>query len=1576
MSTINNRSSINVRYMPLDRYEYLIEIELNTTDVTVIDRLRNILGNRSYSVGFNIQLTEINISTVCYPNSTGFQCRCEEQYRWPCAKCLLYHSCDVITNDTCGCIDALPTDGQYCQSVYQQNFTACLPSTTGPPSTFHNYFTICLSTVPLVRYEYLIEIELNTTDVTVIDRLRNILGNRSYSVGFNIQLTEINISTVCYPNSTGFQCRCEEQYRWPCAKCLLYHSCDVITNDTCGCIDALPTDGQYCQSVYQQNFTACLPSTTGPPSTTVPLVRYEYLIEIELNTTDVTVIDRLRNIIGNRSFSVGFNIQLTEINISTVCYPNSTGFQCRCEEQYRWPCAKCLRYHSCDVITNDTCGCIDALPTDGQYCQSVYQQNFTACLPSTTGPPSTSVPLVRYEYLIEIELNTTDVTVIDRLRNILGNRSYSVGFNIQLTEINISTVCYPNSTGFQCRCEEQYRWPCEKCLRYHSCDVITNDTCGCIDALPTDGQYCQSVYQQTVPLVRYEYLIEIELNTTDVTVIDRLRNILGNRSYSVEVNLQLTEINISTVCYPNTTGFQCRCEEQYRWPCAKCLRYHSCDVITNDTCGCIDALPTDGQYCQSVYQQTVPLVRYEYLIEIELNTTDVTVIDRLRNILGNRSYSVEVDLQLTEINISTVCYPNTTGFQCRCEEQYRWPCAKCLRYHSCDVITNDTCGCIDALPTDGQYCQSVYQQMPLVRYEYLIEIELNTTDVTVIDRLRNILGNRSYSVEVDLQLTEINISTVCYPNTTGFQCRCEEQYRWPCAKCLRCSKHYYTQHYYTPLYSKHHNSCCKHYYCFHYSKHHYSCSKHYNTRHHYTQHYYTPHYSKHHYSCSKHYCCFHYSKHHYSCSKHYCCFHYSKHHYSCSKHYNTRHHYTQHYYTPHYSKHHYSCSKHYCCFHYSKHHYSCSKHYCCFHYSKHHYSCSKHYNTRHHYTQHYYTPHYSKHHYSCSKHYYTPHYSKHHYSCSKHYCCFHYSKHHYSCSKHYNTRHHYTQHYYTPHYSKHHYSCSKHYNTRHHYTQHYYTPHYSKHHYSCSKHYCCFHYSKHHYSCSKHYCCFHYSKHYYCFHYSKHYYCFHYSKHYYCFHYSKHNCCFHYSKHYYCFHYSKHYYCFHYSKHYYCFHYSKHYYCFHYSKHYYCFHYSKHYYYLIILERTTFNNTKILNSSVTLTIPIRNVTVTTMTFSTLRNILPLRTSSLNVTDNSSIKDTVNGLIVLIKVKDPETSVNLVFKKLNVSLTQAPRCVFWNSSLLRGLGAWDDAGCVVQSDGKGDSVTCQCDHLTSFSILMSTSVPVDKNTVELLDRITYAGVGISMASLVICLVIEALVWKAMTRNSTSYMRHVSIVNIAVSLLIADIWFLIGAAISKTPSENPFEDQKVPVPGCTAATFFVHFFYLALFFWMLVSGLLLFYRTVLVFSHMSKSTMLAIGFSLGYGGPLLIAVVTIASTAGGGGYLQEFNGCWLNWDKTKALLAFVIPALTIVLINFLILIVVLYKMLRRGVGDSAQADEKNAVVVIARCLAILTPFFGLTWALGVGTIVDSGNIAIHIAFAFFNSLQVNIFSDLYV
>ncbi|XP_077444030.1 adhesion G protein-coupled receptor F5-like [Stigmatopora argus] len=391
---------------------------------------------------------------------------------------------------------------------------------------------------------------------------------------------------------------------------------------------------------------------------------------------------------------------------------------------------------------------------------------------------------------------------------------------------------------------------------------------------------------------------------------------------------------------------------------------------------------------------------------------------------------------------------------------------------------------------------------------------------------------------------------------------------------------------------------------------------------------------------------------------------------------------------------------------------------------------------------------------------------------------------------------------------------------------------------------------------------------------------------------------------------------------------------------------------LILLNKTSFINNFNADFNSTVEIDIQGTNgptnLTVITFESLDNVLPPRD------ENNATGRVINGRVVLVQSDNNINNISFNFDIINETL-ERPQCVFWNFSLFEGLGGWDDEGCeliVIEND----AVTCQCDHLTSFSILMSPHAP---NSL-VLDYITYIGVGISILSLIICLCIEAAIWRKVSNSRTAHLRHICIVNIALSLLIANIWFIVGAGVSAGMRSNP----RV----CTAVTFFIHLFYLALFFWMLNFGLLLFYYIVNVFGRDSKSTMLAIGFSLGYGAPLLIATITIAVTAPVNSYIQETAVCWLNWSRSMALLAFVIPALLIVFINLIILFVMIVKLIsRRGLSVRQENDEKDFVGVLARTVAILTPFFGITWSLGVGTLTDPENLGLHATFALFNSLQ---------
>ncbi|XP_065488048.1 adhesion G protein-coupled receptor F5 [Caloenas nicobarica] len=359
----------------------------------------------------------------------------------------------------------------------------------------------------------------------------------------------------------------------------------------------------------------------------------------------------------------------------------------------------------------------------------------------------------------------------------------------------------------------------------------------------------------------------------------------------------------------------------------------------------------------------------------------------------------------------------------------------------------------------------------------------------------------------------------------------------------------------------------------------------------------------------------------------------------------------------------------------------------------------------------------------------------------------------------------------------------------------------------------------------------------------------------------------------------------------------------------------------------------------------QNSTIVSVMYSRLGQILP-----------RNEPDYVNGLLISTTVsgnRSQKFDINMTFAKKNSSL-KMPQCVFWNFTLNKYKEGWDTRGCTPTE--VEDYVICSCNHLTSFSILMS---PDKSSQAVFEDYITYIGLAISILSLVVCIIIESLVWKYVTNNTTSYMRHVCILNIALSLLIADIWFIVTASINN-------QNQQMSRDVCLVATFFIHFFYLCVFFWMLSLGLMLFYRLVFILHDTSKTTQKAVAFCLGYGCPFVIAVVTIAVTLPRNSYTRK-DVCWLNWKDSKALLAFVIPALVIVAMNLFITAVVIIKILRPTIGDRSSRQERKSLFQIGKSVAILTPLLGLTWGFGFVTIIKNSHQVFHILFALLNALQ---------
>ncbi|CAN0418044.1 unnamed protein product [Lampetra fluviatilis] len=385
--------------------------------------------------------------------------------------------------------------------------------------------------------------------------------------------------------------------------------------------------------------------------------------------------------------------------------------------------------------------------------------------------------------------------------------------------------------------------------------------------------------------------------------------------------------------------------------------------------------------------------------------------------------------------------------------------------------------------------------------------------------------------------------------------------------------------------------------------------------------------------------------------------------------------------------------------------------------------------------------------------------------------------------------------------------------------------------------------------------------------------------------------------------------------------------------------------------------------------------VVSMLFTTLAGVLPLRlTPNLNGSAGSVSSRAVGSHILSTVVSNPRnwTGVTDIFLRFPLTVASngsgngnVVQCTFWDTQVYdNGRGGWSGVGCQLKSNvttGNATSFACQCNHTTSFSILISPGGDLVNDLP--LSIISYVGVGISMLSLVAVLAIEAITWRPSVssgraaRRSNGRLRHLILVNVCTSLLFADVWFIVAAS----------PDALASPALCTAAAFFVHLGYLALFFWMLCEGFLLVYIVVVVFERFVARRLRAAAFTVGYGVPMVIAVVAVAATYPRGAYLRD-GACWLDWEHGRTLLAFVVPAFAVLAANLTALVVVLAKVVRRRSAVVSGNPDVN-VRLVARSIGVLTPLLGVTWGLGIFAFSTGGraSYALHYLFAILNSLQ---------
>lgn len=301
-------------------------------------------------------------------------------------------------------------------------------------------------------------------------------------------------------------------------------------------------------------------------------------------------------------------------------------------------------------------------------------------------------------------------------------------------------------------------------------------------------------------------------------------------------------------------------------------------------------------------------------------------------------------------------------------------------------------------------------------------------------------------------------------------------------------------------------------------------------------------------------------------------------------------------------------------------------------------------------------------------------------------------------------------------------------------------------------------------------------------------------------------------------------------------------------------------------------------------------------------------------------------------------------------SQLPQCAFIRNKGTTGL-EWSTQGCSVRNHVPGSHTDCECNHLTSFALLMDiyqTGGGLSEANRLALTYISYIGCGVSLLGLLLTLITYFMFRKLRTNNPSKIL-----INLCIALAITNIIFLIGM-------QDYTLDNEI---GCKIVAVSLHYVLLSALCWMLVEAFYMYLALIKVFNTYFSHFLLKCCL-FGWGVPLVVVGVTLGINSTNN-YGQQSGGiCWLSPIPFYA--AFLAPVGIILILNFITFILVFRTIIRGSGKKIAKSDAKTSVSQRLKGAVALIILLGLTWAFAIFAIGDGG-IIFQYLFTIFNSLQ---------
>eukprot|EP00045_Choanoeca_perplexa_P018355 m.288946 g.288946 ORF g.288946 m.288946 type:complete len:1551 (-) comp17791_c0_seq4:905-5557(-) len=272
--------------------------------------------------------------------------------------------------------------------------------------------------------------------------------------------------------------------------------------------------------------------------------------------------------------------------------------------------------------------------------------------------------------------------------------------------------------------------------------------------------------------------------------------------------------------------------------------------------------------------------------------------------------------------------------------------------------------------------------------------------------------------------------------------------------------------------------------------------------------------------------------------------------------------------------------------------------------------------------------------------------------------------------------------------------------------------------------------------------------------------------------------------------------------------------------------------------------------------------------------------------------------------------------------------------------WDTSGCTTVLTSTG-SITCECTHLTSFSVLVQPSSTTDGSLSSAdsaaLSVITYVGLSLSIVCLVLVLVAFFLL-----RNTKYFsFRQRITANQVIALLLAQLIFIGGIQATA---------DRV---ACEAVAALLHFLWLVVLFWSAAEAHHIYMNFVKVLGvGVSNERRFRWYFLSSWLGGLVVMLIGVMSS------IDDYGSedvCWIQ-SGAPVIWAFLAPLIVVMTFNLLVII---------KASTSVSAHHGKGLAV--KTFGIFALLLGVTWVFGIMMLALPTEVALHYLFAITNTLQ---------